>query len=123
MTERDPITRQRSPWQRLTPMQIDEVIAENYRREVGDGYLVAIVAQEPTGWHLSISHRRQTRKGVEYVRYPRWDEIAQAREQFLPADRTFVMVLPRADQYVAAHKTTFHLHELTVALAEYALAD
>ena len=123
MTGRDPLTRQRSPWRSAGPVDIDGLVhGDSWRRDVGDGYLVAMVTDEPAGWHLSVSHRRQTRRGVLYVRYPRWDEIAEARDRFLPADRPFVMVLPAADEYVAVHKTTFHLHELTVDLARHATA-
>lgn len=79
------------------------------RRCVHDGYLVAIVADEPgIGWHLSISHRRPN---GDLVRYPTWDEIAHARDTFLPAELGFVMHLPPAGEYVALHDTTFHLHQ------------
>jgi hypothetical protein len=47
----------------------------------------------------------------QLTRYPRWDEIAHARDELLPADIDFVMWLPRAGDYVALHDTTFHLHE------------
>lgn len=78
-------------------------------RKVHDGTLRSIVAHEPIGWHLSISWTgasSATRK-----RYPTWDEIADAREQLLPVDLCFAMHLPPADEYVALHDTTFHLHE------------
>lgn len=120
--ERNPITRQRSKW---TPAPADHLAmlravgAEDVRvfqRNVHDGHLSAIVAREPLGpdgemqWHLSISHRtnhQPPRPG----RYPTWDEIADARYLLLPDDLTFVMELPPPDEYVAAHDTTFHLHE------------
>jgi hypothetical protein len=120
--ERDPITRQRSAWRPMPPIAMGGIYGECHRRQVGDGHLDLVVAKEPTGWHLSISHLREKRNGViEHVRYPRWDEIAEARDAFLPADRTFVMVLPREGEYLAVHPTTFHLHELTVELAQLAL--
>jgi hypothetical protein len=79
-----------------------------WRREVGDGTLVALVADEPAGWHLSISFR--DRRGA-LTRYPKWDEIAHARDGLLPAEVGFVMHLPPAGEYVAVHDTTFHLFQ------------
>ena len=108
-----PMTRQRSPWvvqpagafAHLVP---GAVIA---KRNVADGLLLVIVGEEPGGWHLSISHHRITGSGPVCVRYPTWDEIVHARDEFLPADRGFVMHLPVASEFVALHDTTFHLHE------------
>lgn len=106
--KRAPITRQRSPWLEAEPELILGYVSRRFRREVGDGVLWAFVAEEPTGWHLSISFR--DRRG-EYTRYPRWDEIAHARDELLPDGVGFVMFLPVAGEYVALHDTTFHLHE------------
>jgi len=109
--ERAPITRQRSPWEEFEHADpVPGYASRWYRRRVGDGVLYACVADEPNagGWHMSISHRSQNGR---LVRYPRWDEIAQARDDLLPADVGFVMHLPPAGQYVALHDTTFHLHE------------
>jgi hypothetical protein len=75
---------------------------------VGDGSLRALVAQEPAGWHLSISFVDDRGRPS---RYPRWDEITHARAELLPAELGFVMHLPPDDDYVALHDTTFHLHE------------
>lgn len=100
---RQPITRQRSQW----TITRQEQFAIGHRH-VNDGTLRAIVGNEPAGWHMSISHvdhRGRPR------RYPTWDEIAHARDALLPADVGFVMHLPVADEYVAIHPTTFHLHE------------
>lgn len=75
-----------------------------YRRPAGDGDLRVFVAKEPpNGWHLSISHPR---------RYPTWDEIADARYSLAPPNITMAMLLPPPSEYVNAHKTTFHLHEV-----------
>jgi hypothetical protein len=106
--ERAPITRQRSPWLEAEPLTINDVRTRTFRREVNDGALWALVAEEPQGWHLSISFRDRR---DQLTRYPRWDEIAHARDELLPADIDFVMWLPRAGDYVALHDTTFHLHE------------
>jgi len=46
------------------------------------------------------------------TRYPRWDEIAEARYSLVPADVTMALILPPPDEYVALHDTTFHLHEI-----------
>lgn len=106
--ERAPITRQRSRWLEAEPEDFFGRIARRFRREVGDGSLWAIVCEEPQGWHLSISFRDRRN---ELTRYPRWDEIAHARDELLPEDVDFVMWLPKSDDYVALHDTTFHLHE------------
>jgi hypothetical protein len=79
-----------------------------WQRNVSDGTLVAFVDDEPEGWHLSISFRDH-RGG--WSRYPSWDELAHARYELLPAEWDFVMHLPPPDEYVAAHPTTFHLHQ------------
>lgn len=105
-----PITRQRSLWDEKESVEIHGVHTSVYQRNVHDGHLTALVAEEPHGWHLSISHRtnhHQPRPG----RYPTWDEIADARYALLPTDLSVVMHLPPPDQYVALHDTTFHLHE------------
>jgi hypothetical protein len=110
--ERAPLTRVCSTWEPLddpfAPTEIVGVPVYWWQRRVSDGLLIGCVAEEPTGWHLSISFRDHRGR---YSRYPRWDEIAQAREQFLPDDVDFVMHLPRLAEYVALHDTTFHLHE------------
>jgi len=96
---RSPITRQRSKW-----TGSDEI----YERRVSDGRLLAIVCEEPLGWHMSISH---TGNDGKLRRYPTWDEIAGARDELLPAEYGFVMHLPPAGEYVALHETCFHLHQ------------
>jgi len=106
--KRKPLSKQRSPWHPIDSMQIGGYRAVVHARNVSDGQLRAIVAEEPMGWHLSISFINQ--KG-EPSRYPTWDEIAHARDEMLPADIEFVMFLPKAGEYVAVHDSTFHLHE------------
>lgn len=109
MSAAKPITRQRSAWEHTgRAPTLPGWSADVHVRRVADGELRAMVAEEPTGWHLSISfvdHRGRP------SRYPRWDEITHARGQLLPDDVAFVMHLPVADEYVAVHDTTFHLHE------------
>ena len=104
--ERNPITRQRSKW---IPLEDDW---PGYERNVNDGRLMVLVTEDPDGWHLSISHARRV-KGGNYVpgRYPKYDEIADARDEFLPDDLDFVMWFPRSEEYVAVMDTCFHLHE------------
>lgn len=108
MSERAPLTRQRSPWEESDPVAFEGVPTRTFHRRVGDGTLWAFVAEEPQGWHMSISFRNHRN---EPTRYPTWDEIAHARDEFLPTDLDFVMWLPKADDYIAAHPTTFHVHE------------
>lgn len=78
-------------------------------RNTHDGRLRVLVADEPyIGWHLSISHVGHN--GTVH-RYPSWDEIADARDVFLPAELGFVMHLPPIGEYVAVHDSCFHLHQ------------
>jgi hypothetical protein len=104
-----PITRQRSSWKRLGPVPtVPGWQAHAFVRNVSDGQLRSLVAEEPQGWHLSISfinHRGDP------SRYPTWDEISHARYELLPDGIDVVMHLPPAGEYVAVHETTFHLHE------------
>lgn len=111
-----PMTRARSAWVETPSMTIpgphgQSVEARAWQRNVHDGHLLALVDELPgIGWHMSISHRTNThppRPG----RYPSWDEIVDARDQLLPGEISFVMRLPVAEQYVAVHDTTFHLHQ------------
>lgn len=117
-----PLSRPRSAWEESqTPASVEATLrasgavsVRTFVRKVGDGTLYVFVSREPLGaagaleWHLSISHRDH-RGG--FRRYPSWDEIAHARYELLPPDLTFVMYLPPAEEYVAVHPTTFHLHE------------
>ena len=119
--ERQPMTKQRSPW---LPAEDESGIGQAllaagasscdlFWRNVHDGQLRVIVSNEPSGWHLSISHAKRARGG-EMVpgRYPTWDEIADARYELLPTDLNFAMFLPPPEDYTAIHATTFHLWEV-----------
>jgi hypothetical protein len=106
--------RVRSEWdEHEIPLGMREGLkgASIWQRNVGDGHLSVIVGLEPDGWHLSISHR--TNSSVPKPgRYPRWDEIVEARDRFTPGNVTMGMVLPPAEDFVNLHDTTFHLWEL-----------
>ena len=52
--------------------------------------------------HISVSAKR---------RYPTWDELASARDRFVPGVR-MVMHFPTADEYVNVHETCLHLWEV-----------
>lgn len=119
-----PLTRQRSKWEEWEANDsvrvVDEIITDaggrnisHWWRNVHDGQLRVTLSEDPVGWHLSISHAKQERKKARPVpgRYPSWDEIADARYEFLPLELDFVMHLPPPEDYVALHDTTFHLHE------------
>lgn len=93
-------------------MMMHGIEEEVWRRNVGDGRLTVIVGLEPEGWHLSIDftdHRGHP------SRYPRWDEIAEARYRFVPDEVTMAMILPPSSEFVDVHASTFHLHQLTDA--------
>lgn len=79
-----------------------------YQKNIEDGHLTVFVGPEPGGFHMSISHRTNDLKPG---RYPTWDEIIEARNQFCPANMSMVMHLPVKEEYVNLHETTFHLWE------------
>lgn len=106
--DRAPLTKQRSSWETAFAQTIEGVRTFWHRRRVSDGTLRAAVAEEPHGWHMSISFVDGRDRPS---RYPSWDEIAHARDALLPDDVDFVMWLPRNGEYVALHDSTFHLHE------------
>lgn len=108
--ERTPLTKINSTWRRIEGPEIPGAIASAwFVRSTSDGVLSLCVAEEPRiGWHMSISFRDH--RGY-LTRYPQWDEIADARDKFLPNDMGFVMHLPSTEEYVALHDTTFHIHQ------------
>lgn len=63
----------------------------------------SIIITKENGYHLSISHKS---------RYPKWDEIKQARYELLPNSKTYGMLLPPKEEYVNTDKNCFHLHEI-----------
>ena len=83
-----------------------------WQRNVEDGHLSVFAGPEPAGFHLSISHRRNS--DLRPGRYPTWDEIVEARDLFTPPHLTMAMLLPPKAEYVNLHATTFHLWELPV---------
>jgi hypothetical protein len=83
-----------------------------WQKDVPDGHLTVLLAKEDGCWHMSISHRRDSKSGPVPGRNPRWDEIKEARYRFCPGDVTMAMHLPPLDEYVNVHETTFHLWEL-----------
>jgi hypothetical protein len=104
-----PVTKQRSPWRQYGPSADGDVPMTWWLRDVADGVLRSLVAQEPQGWHLSISfvnHRGDP------TRYPTWDEQVDAVRQLLPKDLTYAMFITPDDEFVALHSTTFHWHEV-----------
>lgn len=112
--DRKPLRTVRSDWTLVDdPALLEAAGARDVvaaRRNTHDGLLAVIVACEPViGWHLSISHHDHRDRPR---RYPSWDEIADARDVFLPLDLAFGLILPPASEYVALHDTTFHLHEI-----------
>ena len=68
------------------------------------GSCVVVVGHEKGRWHISISHQN---------RLPKWEEVRDARYQFVPKEVTMVMVLPRPEQYVNIHPNCLHLWETT----------
>jgi hypothetical protein len=85
-----------------------------YQRSAhGGGHLNLFVSPPlgDQGWHMSISHRLNSnppRPG----RNPTWEEIRDARYEFIPDAVTMAMFLPPRAEYVNLHATTFHLHQV-----------
>jgi hypothetical protein len=105
--QRKPMESARSSWVPAANEVAEALGGRCWHRRVGDGLLAAIVTTA-TGWHLSISFRDH--KGRP-SRYPRWDEIADARYQLIPDEVTMCLVLPPPGDYIALHDTTFQLSE------------
>lgn len=111
----------RPTWHRVQPPAMMRAAYPGNRawqRDVDDGHLSVFVGREPTEydngdrrplWHLSISHRRDD---LTPGRYPTWDEIRDARDQFIPDEVTVALLLPPKAEYVNVHRTTFHLWEV-----------
>lgn len=62
-----------------------------------------LVSESPEGWHMSISHANH---------YPTWDEIRDARYEFIPDAIVMAMLLPPRAEYVNLQSNTFHLWEI-----------
>ncbi len=54
-------------------------------------------------YHLSISHP---------TRYPKYDEIKEARYKFCPNDAVMAMLFPPKEQFVNIHSNCFHLFQI-----------
>lgn len=61
-----------------------------------------IVTRELGRWHMSIANP---------VRYPHWDEVAEAKYRILPKVN-MAMALPPIDAYVNANENCFQLLEI-----------
>lgn len=80
-----------------------ELMPFQHARVFQNGNLRVLVSTDAGYLHLSISHKE---------RYPTWDEIKSAREEFLPMDKTFAIYFPPSDEYVNIHPNCFHLYEV-----------
>lgn len=114
MTERTKATSGLGRYERLSPPMTTPG-ADCYRSQKG---CTIIVSRDPARalragvwlpesarllWHMSIAHVR---------RYPTWDEIADARYEFVPDDVTMAMLLPPPGEYVNVNEHCFHLWEI-----------
>lgn len=82
-----------------------------WQRNLPDGHLTAMLSMDDGLLHLSLSHRRDSKRGPVPGRLPTWTELRDARYTFCPDGVTMVMVLPPKGEYVNVHETTFHLWE------------
>jgi len=98
-------------WQRMP----DAECGRTYHADVPDGYLTAVLSQDPAGkngkllWHLSVSHKD---KFGNPDRCPNWDELKRAAYELVKMDTPLVLIFPRRSApYVDLHPTTLHLWE------------
>ena len=102
----------RTGWRRFplpSPLSTVSPHTRAYQKDVDAGHLSVFVGIDDEMWHLSISHRHDD---LSPGRYPTWDEIREAREQFVPDAATMAMLLPPKAEYVNVHPTTFHLWQV-----------
>lgn len=117
MVPAEDVTGNRRKWHRIAPPQVTAKLPgiRAWQKDVADGHLTVLVGREPGPdgpmWHLSISHRTNEAR-PRPGRYPEWDEIAEARYQFIPDEVTVAMLLPPRSEYVNLHETCFHLWEI-----------
>lgn len=92
-----------------------------YQAEVEDGHLTVIVGQEPSGWHLSISHRKNLVDPFSGRhlpgRIPHYEELKAARYRFCPMEVCMAQLFPGEADFVNEHPTTLHLWEVPAELA------
>jgi len=74
-----------------------------YLRAYMLGECSVLVTKEDDAWHLSIAHPG---------RYPRWDEISEARYRLLPEDKVIAMILPPRKAYINIHENCFQMFEI-----------
>lgn len=98
------------------PPEIRRYNPEIYQAEVDDGHLTVIVADEPDGWHLSISHRLSTVDPATgrpaAGRLPSYEELKAARYRFCPNAVCMAQIFPPREEFVNHHPTTLHLWEV-----------
>lgn len=74
-----------------------------------DGKLMAALAREPSGWHMSVSF---TPAPDQPLRLPTWDELKDARYRFVPDRARMAALLPPRAEWVDVHPTCLHLWEI-----------
>lgn len=80
-------------------------------RAVGGGHLRAYVANDPSGWHISISF--VDAEDDRPTRLPAWDELWHAGHALVPDNVTMAVVMPRlVEGGDLAPPTLLHLHEI-----------
>jgi hypothetical protein len=89
-------------WRELPPRADEPLInaANSYVRQYTLGECTVLVTRESGRWHLSIAHR---------LRYPTWDEVAEARYRAIPDDVWMALHLPPRGEYVDLHPNCFQL--------------
>ena len=84
--------------------------AKGYTRRVWDGVLTMMVgSSKEAGWHLSIS---QCKENGKFRRLPNWQEIRDARYDFVQDEIYMAMILPPKREYVNLHPTTMQIFQM-----------
>ncbi len=99
-----------SRWHRSerNDMMFEGVPTQAWYRPTSDGHLRAYVAEDPSGWHVSLSYVDGDEKAT---RLPAIDELFHARRHLVPDDVTMAMIMPRSLE--GSVPPMLHLHEIT----------
>lgn len=93
--------------ERLFDMEVAPGIVQQAYRWSGPKTLSVIAGAEHTPrfgvlYHVSVAYRE---------RLPSWKDVRLVRDALLPADRDFMMLLPREEDYISLHRFCFHVWE------------
>ena len=88
-------------WTKVKPSALIALLGG--KEFVGSTRCRAIVTVEDGRKHVSVSATD---------RYPTWDELASAKDEFIGPDARAIMMFPPRAEYVNVHATTLHIWEV-----------